>query len=116
MAALLIHDSRLLHLTRNDVLHAEYRLLAECPPPANSTVLVYRFRVDGSLGSSKPCQTCKDVLVAAGVEHVEFLDCDDARSESFYFRKCPPYGIKNPKPASLYPSRSFLLNTINQHA
>lgn len=98
--ALLIEGGELVDYACNNGIHAEFKLAQRASP--GSTILIYRFKNDGSLGWSKPSAACKDELVAKGIGLVGYVDTDNS------LKVHRPALVTNPKPKASYPVSSFM--------
>lgn len=56
-----------------DELHAEVDCLKSCPPGAD-TLVVARFRKDGSIGCAKPCNVCRKYAELRGIRTIYYSD------------------------------------------
>lgn len=44
--------------------------------PQGADIHIYRFRADGSYGLSKPCKSCLEAIIDAGIKRVFYSDYD----------------------------------------
>lgn len=99
MVALLVREGEVVDFACNNGVHAEYKLAQRAG--AGSTILVYRFKKDGSLGWSKPCEVCRAELIAKGIGLVGYIDTDER------LKLHRPVMVVGTKPKDSYPQSSF---------
>jgi hypothetical protein len=98
MVALLVRHGVVVAYAVNNGVHAEDRLALENTFQTDDAVYVYRFRVDGQLGNSKPCSSCLTLL--GSVRAVGFMD----NSAVYEGSPCLVEGVKE---SFRYPAERF---------